>query len=487
MKALFVTPPYHCGVVESAGTWIPLGLLYLAGAIRNDGFEVSLYDAMSLFHSHEEIQKKIANEKPDILLITSVTATYPDAIEVLKRAKEANPEIHCIIGGVHPTFCYNEILKDNPWLDAVVIGEGEESLREYLTYFKSGDSRFCSIKGAAYRRGERVIFGGCRPFNANIDNFNPSFDLIDWSVYSYRPIEDSTLAIISTSRGCKQHCSFCSQRLFWQESWRARSPESVISEMEMLSGRFGVNTIMIADEIPTLDRERWVRILDLLIERNLRIHILLETRVDDIVRDESLMDTYRKAGVEHIYAGVESVTQSGLDGFKKGIMVEESKKAIDLINKSDMISETSFILGMPDESEENIKQTLELAIYYDPDMAFFLAATPWPYADMYGEVRAHVRDFDYRHYNLVEPVIEPESMTREELKKSMDKCFMNFYLRKMPRMKYLSPFKREFMGKLFRLLRDHSYLGNTIDSLMVKAHMKLLGSEGEGSIKDAKG
>jgi len=120
-----------------------------------------------------------------------------------------------------------------------------------------------------------------------------------------------------------------------------------VAELEHLRDAYGVNVVMFADETPTLDGKRWERILDLLIERKVGTKILMETRVDDIIRDEHIMDKYRRAEVDHIYVGVEATTQAALDTFNKNIKVEDSKRALDLINAQDIVSETSFVLGMP--------------------------------------------------------------------------------------------------------------------------------------------
>jgi anaerobic magnesium-protoporphyrin IX monomethyl ester cyclase len=293
----------------------------------------------------------------------------------------------------------------------------------------------------------------------------PAWTLVPWREYSYRVKPNSTLAIVSSSRGCKQHCSFCSQRLFWNESWRAVSAVRFVDELEMLRDRYGVNVAMIADEIPSLDRQRWNTILDLLIERDLGTSILLETRVDDILRDEDLLPKYRQAGIEHIYVGVEAVNQATLDLFKKDAKVEQGKRAIELINAHNIISETSFVMGMPNETAAEMERTIELAKFYDPDMAFFLAITPWPYADLYRDVKDHIVTRDYRKYNLVEPVIKPVAMTLDEVREQLFRGFREFYHNKMKRLPQMPAWKQEFMKCLMKLLMEHSYLRDQMKDL----------------------
>src|SRR3989338_3534339 len=103
-RVLLITPPYHCGVVESAGRWPNLAFIYIAGELRKAGFEVAIYDAMSKFTGYNEIEAEIDEFKPDFVGSTAITATLYAAVEVLKRAKRINNKIITLLGGVHPTF-----------------------------------------------------------------------------------------------------------------------------------------------------------------------------------------------------------------------------------------------------------------------------------------------------------------------------------------------------------------------------------------------
>ena len=349
-------------------------------------------------------------------------------------------------------------------MDVIVIGEGEETVVELMDAW-TAQADLAKVRSIAFRRDGRVLATPRRAFILDLDPLEPSWNLVPWDEYTYRPKPGSKLAVISSSRGCKQHCSFCSQRLFWKDSWRAVSAERFVDQIQMLRDRHGVDVAMIADEIPSLDAVRWRRILDLLIERDLGTTLLLETRVDDILRDAEILPLYRKAGIEHIYVGVESVNQATLDLFKKDAKVEQGRRAIELINSHDIISETSFVMGMPDETKEEMQRTIELAKFYDPDMAFFLAITPWPYADLYQSVKDHIVTRDYRKYNLVEPVIKPVAMTLDEVRGELFRGFREFYHNKMKRMPTMPPWKQEFMKSLMKLLMEHSYLRDQMKDL----------------------
>jgi anaerobic magnesium-protoporphyrin IX monomethyl ester cyclase len=464
-KVLLITPPYHCGVLESAGTWIPLGMVYVAGSLQNAGHEVRIYDAMSKFHTFDDIRNQIKDFYPDAVGTAAYTSSLYDAIAVLKLAKDVNPEIITFLGGIHPTFCWEEILqKEGTTVDYIIRGEGEVTTTELLDHVFAGKSP--AIAGIAYARDEKIICTKERPLISNLDTLPAAWDIVEWQDYTFKTKKNSTLAVVSSSRGCTQKCTFCSQRIFWREKWRARSPENFVAELEYLNSTYGVDVAMIADETPTYDRKRWEKILEMLITKKLDLEILMETRVDDVLRDKDIIDKYKKAGILHIYVGAESASQDTLDRYQKNLKIEESKEAIDLINKAGIISETSFVLGMPDETPQSIDAAVKLAKYYNPDLAFFLAIAPWPYSDIYPELAPYIEEFDYSKYNLIEPIVKPVKMTREEVNKHLLRAFKDFYMEKLSKIEETSEFKKNYMIEVTRLLINDSYLSGQMKGEM---------------------
>lgn len=465
-RVALITPPYHSGVVESAGTWLNVGFVYIAGSLRAAGYEVDYYDAMSLWHKWPEIEARIRAFAPDVVATTSFTASIGYALELTALAKKINPEVVTVHGNVHATFCYDEILKaEHDTVDFVVRGEGEVTLVKLLDCLnQKGDP--ASVPGLSFWRDGAVVSTPKAAPIQDLDALPMAWDLVEWPIYTYRAKNNARLAIVSSSRGCMEKCSFCSQQLFWERSWRARSAENFVAELELLRDSYGVEVAMLSDEIPTFDRERWVRILDLMIERKVGVKLLMETRVDDILRDADIMGKYREAGVEHIYVGVEAGDQATLDLFNKNTKVEQSKAAIDIINNADIVSETSFVLGMPNDTPESIAATIELAKHYNPDMAFFLAIAPWPYAELYPELEPYVATRDYRKYNLVEPVIKPKAMTVEELERELGRASQKFYMHKFQHLHDLSPWKQTFMVAVLDILINNSYLAGQMRAMM---------------------
>ncbi len=259
-KILFITPPYHCGVVEVAGHWLPLTFVYLAGSVREAGFEPVIYDAMTKRHGHQEIRRKIEEVAPDYVASTAITATVVDALEVLKTAKDVNQHVITIIGGVHPSFMYEEVL-ENEFVDYVVREEGEETLKQLLLCIDKG-GRPESVDGIAFREGDSVIVTPSRPFILDLDGLPTAWDLIEWNDYRYFVIPGSRLGSVSTSRGCSHDCTFCSQQKFWHQSWRGRKPENIVQEIEHLARRTGLmsfySLMNTRHTIETVGKSSWI-------------------------------------------------------------------------------------------------------------------------------------------------------------------------------------------------------------------------------------
>jgi anaerobic magnesium-protoporphyrin IX monomethyl ester cyclase len=472
-KVMLITPPYHCGVVESAGRWPNLAFIYIAGELEKAGFEVEIYDAMSKFHTFEHIREHISSQAPDFVGVTAITATINHAIEVLRIAKQELGDVITFLGGVHPTFCHEEILaENNESVDYCVLGEGELTTPELLDAHRNG-SDISAIPGIAFANEGKVTRTQPRAFIADLDSLNAAWRLVKWSDYPLYFIDDSTVAIISSSRGCTHSCAFCSQHKFWQGSYRQRDPDKFVAEIEHLAATYGVNVFFIADEYPTYSRTRWERILELLIQKKLGVHILLETCVQDILRDSDILDRYRRAGILFIYVGVEATSDKKLQEFKKETGFEDSRRALSLIQDAGMIVESSLILGTPSETPESIQETLQLAHEYNADFMHFLLLAPWPYADMYQSLEPYIEVTDYSKYNLVEPVIKPRAMTRDRLMQEVLNCYKEYYMRKLPQWAAMkgNDLKRSCLIKGMKAIIENSFL---------KDHMKGLGGMPKG-------
>jgi anaerobic magnesium-protoporphyrin IX monomethyl ester cyclase len=455
MKVLFVTPPYHCGVVEVAGRWIPLMYVYLAGAARAAGFDCEIYDAMSLDVGHREVEQKLDEARADVVCVSAITATYLDALEVARAAKARGATT--IMGGVHAAFMWRDVLAEGG-VDYVATGEGEETLVDLLRCLEAKDDP-SKVAGIAFVKGGAPVKTPPRPRLASLDGLPMAFDLLDWSPYTYFVKPGSRLGAVSSSRGCTYTCGFCSQTQFWEKTWRARDPRCVAAEIEGLKRDFGVDVVLLTDEYPTGDRARWEAFLDRMIELDLGVDLLMETRVPDIVRDRDILWKYVKARIVHVYVGIEATDQATLILVNKETTVDENKLALQLLSEHDLVSETSFVLGFPHETPEHVKETLALAKEYDPDFAHFLAIAPWPYAAMWKDLEPHVVSRDWRRYNLIDPVVKPVAMTIREVDDAIIDCYRSFYFSKGKQLLAMRPgFRKEYVYRSMKLIMQSSFV-----------------------------
>jgi len=464
-KILFVVPPYKCWGVQTIGNWPPLQLAYLAGAALKAGHEAKIFDAMNKKVSFDEVRATIDAYHPDFVMtldylpVTGAisTATVPAALEVLRIAKDIDPGIVTMIGGPHPTFMYEEILKDPAnHADFVVRGEPEETLVDLMATVSAGEAAE-SVKGIAFLKDGEVVATPQRPHIADLDSLEVAWDLLDWEDYHYNVEPWGRMASVLTSRGCMMGCSFCAQRLFWRGEWRARDPRKAVDEIRRLVEDYKVEFITLIDAYPTRDRDRWIRILDLLIEADLDVHLLIETRVEDIIRDADILQKYHDAGIIHVYLGAETSTDAQLASLNKGTTIDQNKQAVDLLKANDIMIEASFMIGFPNETQDSIKVTIAEAIRLNPDIAVFPVITPMPFTPLWAEMKDRIRVWDYSKYNLVTPIVEPYEMTMDEITIALGRCYMTFYASKMKEILSLPEgFKRRYMlSAMKNMMKDY--------------------------------
>ena len=294
---------------------------------------------------------------------------------------------------------------------------------------------------------------------AVIDDLPAAWDLLNWDDYYSLVIPDSRMGAISTSRGCSHDCTFCSQQKFWEKSWRARDPLKVAAELEYLYSTYRVNVFMITDEHPTRDRERWEALLDTVIDKNIPVYLLMETRAQDIIRDREILWKYRKAGIIYISTGIETADQSTLDTLKKSQVVEETKQVFDILREQEIVSEASFMVGFPGETSDSIKKTMQLAQHYNPDIANFFTFTPWPYSDGYNDLKPLIQTHNYEKYNMVDPVLEPHKMSVLQIEVAIADGYRRFYMGKiMEYMTMKATFKRDYLMRITKLFMGSSFV-----------------------------
>ena len=433
MRIVFIHPNYHSGGAEIAGNWPPAWVAYLTGSLRAAGFDdIHFIDAMTNHFGPDEIRARLRALAPDVIGTTAITPAIYEAEEVLRIAQEVAPNALRVLGGIHATFMFRQVLTEAPWVDVIVRGEGEEIMVALMQAVAGGrwpqDQR--KIKGLAFLDGAEIVSTQAAPTVKNLDGIDPDWSILEWDKYIYVPL-GVKVAIPNMARGCPFTCSFCSQWKFWRD-YRVRDPIKVVDEIERLVNDHGVGFFILADEEPTINKKKFVQFCEELIARGLpdRIKWGINTRVTDIYRDRDLLKFYRKAGLVHVSLGTEAAAQLKLDMFNKETTVAENKEAIRLLREADIFVEAQFIVGLDNETKETLEETFQMAWDWQPDLANWAMYTPWPFTPLFQEIKDQVEVFDYSKYNFVTPIMKPAALTRGELLDGVMKNYRRFYMRK---------------------------------------------------------
>ncbi|MBK1735203.1 magnesium-protoporphyrin IX monomethyl ester anaerobic oxidative cyclase [Halorhodospira abdelmalekii] len=436
MRIVFIHPNYSSGGAEIAGNWPPAWVAYLAGALKQAGFDdLRFIDAMTDDLSDDYIRQELEKEKPAIVATTAITPAIYIAERALQIAKEVDPNVVTLIGGIHPTFMFKQVLSEAPWVDAVVRGEGEEIMVNLARAISEGrwPAERDSIKGIAYRDDEKneIVATPAAPTIKDLDSIWPDWGILEWEKYTYIPL-NTRVAIPNMARGCPFTCSFCSQWKFWRD-YRVRDPERVVDEIEHLANEHGVGFFILADEEPTINRKKFIEFCQALIDRGLPERGILwglNTRVTDVLRDEDILDFYRKAGLIHVSLGTEAAAQLKLDRFNKETTVAQNKRAVELLRNAGIVVEAQFIVGLENETAETLEETYQMACDWGTDLANWAMYTPWPFSDLFHELSDTVEVFDFEKYNFVTPIIKPDAMDRGELLDRTMSNYRRFYMKK---------------------------------------------------------
>ena len=323
----------------------PMGLLYLAGAIRQKGYPVSLIDAEGLKLSLPEIIRKILDSSAEIVGISATTPAIHSAAEIASCIKRTKNGILTIIGGPHVTAAPLETMNAFPVFDAGVIGEGEETISELLDAIaRSGD--FSDVKGMIVRGGDGLKINEHREFIADIDSLAlPAWDLLPSLTkgYSYSIIETHgrPSAAIVTSRGCPQKCSFCDRKVFGN-FYREHSAEYVLEMIRLLKYKYGIKDLMIFDDNLMISRARLMKICAGLIKEKLDISWFCVSNLKNFELDKLKM--MKEAGCWLIEVGIESGCQEILNAMNRGVTLEEIESAVKMANKTGIKSRAILFL-----------------------------------------------------------------------------------------------------------------------------------------------
>jgi anaerobic magnesium-protoporphyrin IX monomethyl ester cyclase len=374
-RIVLINPARHFIANEHGlGYLIPLGLVCIGGPLIDAGFTVKLIDHDLYGWPIPRLVKEISDFNADYILLghSGSTAAHKTALKTIRAIHAALPHLRVVYGGVYPSYADMVVMTECEEIDAIVRGEGEQTVVGLIRSWEQSDD-LGYVDGVTWRRGDQIIANRSRTPIRDLDEYRPGWELVDWPRYSMFGFK--TAAGLQFSRGCTLTCTYCGQWMFWKK-WRHRSPENVIEQLKILAHRYGVKIVWFADENFAADREVAKTILEQIVEAGLGLSINLNMTAADVVRDADLLPLYKRAGVDYIVMGVETLKDEVVTSIRKNNPFEVSKEAVRLLRENDIISLTNLIYGLEEESWRTVIEKFKGLLELDSDILNAMYLTP---------------------------------------------------------------------------------------------------------------
>ncbi|CUS93798.1 Radical SAM superfamily enzyme YgiQ, UPF0313 family [Candidatus Kryptonium thompsonii] len=385
--------------------YFPLGLMYLASVLRDNGYEVELFDC-TFRKDFDEFEDYMRNKKPKLVGITSLITIRRNAIIIADIAHRYGAKV--IIGGPDPTALPERYLlykgTNNTFpVDAVVFDEGEITMLELANFYLEKGDRPDNIREIAGLRirdeNGRIISTGHRELIKDLDAIPfPARDLVDMDDYrrAWKKAHGYWSLTIINSRGCPYHCSWCQKAVFGRK-YRIRTPENSADEMKHIKEIYSPDFIRVVDDITGVQKNWVLRWSEEVLNRNAIIPFECLTRVNLV--SEDMLKALKDMGCKKIYLGVESGSQKVLDAMEKGITIQQIYKASELCKKFGIKTYFFMMVGYPGEDIDDLKLTAKLLRETLPDEFSTTIAYPLPGTKFYEQVRDRLM-FDSQEWML---------------------------------------------------------------------------------------
>jgi radical SAM superfamily enzyme YgiQ (UPF0313 family) len=423
--------------------------------LKSKHIDCTVVDGLNLGLENNEIVKQVKHAQ--IVGISVLSYYFLKAIDLSKRLKKAGKIV--IIGGPHAsTLPYLTLSKTHA--DYIVVGEGEETLYKLVELIAKGTKKKdIHIPGVISRYHKKFVDA---PFISDLSSIPmPDWDQIDPRFYQKAPhggvVKYFPLAPIMTTRGCPYECKFCASPLLWKRRIRYRNPKEVVDEIEYLVNTKGTKEIQMEDDNFTLKREHAEAVCKEILKRN--IHVAWSTpngiRADRV--DEKLLRLMKKAGCYAVAFGIESGNQEILANIHKLESLETIEKAVRLAHKVGFITQGFFIFGLPGETKDTIRNTINFAKRIPLDKAQFLTLDVIPGSALWEELRFRNK-VNWHIHSYFEVSWVPPTIDKETLAKAQSQAFREFFFRPRQMLTVLQFMKVSQLSYLFKRLKDTKVL-----------------------------
>jgi radical SAM superfamily enzyme YgiQ (UPF0313 family) len=433
----------------------PIYLSYAVAVIEEAGFEVSFIDAIMDELSIEAFAQRVHDLGPRLILIETSTPSIDFDLETAAAVKKLSPETFVALLGSHVTYFDQQTMAENPAVDAVVRGEFEVTGADLARALDNGQD-LSGVLGLTYRDADGGIHRNPdRPLLEPLDQMPfPARHIVKGDGYRAGIYSGGHPTAMVSSRGCPYRCTFCLwPDILYGHKFRARSAQDVVDEIEQAARVFGHDEVYFDDDTFTIDRQRVLDICRMIQERGLHQEVewIAQCRVDTV--DREMLAAMKAANCGYILFGVESGSPQMLKKMKKGITLEKVREAFRLTKEIGIKTQAFFLFGMPGETQDTIRETIEFAKEINASSTQFAIAIPHPGTALYDECKANgwLTSEDWADYTAEMPLIETPWLTAKQVEEARIRAYREYYYR--PRFIVGEALKIRRMADVKRLMR----------------------------------
>ncbi len=403
----------------------PLGILSIAAYLENKGIAADIIDCYAHPDSETKIQDYLKEKNPAYIGLTCTTSSFHDAVRTAKMAKSILPGIKSVFGGAHISALREKILEGYPDVDFSVIGEGEECL-EALIKADTDEQALSRIPGLVFRDKDDIIFTGFREKGIDLDNLPfPAYEKLEGYPHAYKlPIFNypgTPNTCCNSSRGCPYACSYCDRSVF-RRSFRYNSAEYLYEHMKYLKKRFGIRHINFYDDQFTFNRGRVEEFCRMMMNNHLNMTFNCAVRAEHI--DFELMKLMKSSGCWMMSLGIETGDPELLAQHRQNVDLDMLADTIRNIKRAGIRTKGLLMMGLPGESEESIKCSMDYVFSLPIDDFNLAKFTPFPGSPLYENIHnLGTFDEDWDKMDCMNFLFVPKGMSKERL----NELFVKFY------------------------------------------------------------
>ena len=444
----------------------PLGVMMIASTAREAGFEdVHILDMKVEDWTPEQCCEELVELSADVIGLSAMTYEAGCMHDLAVMIKKRLPNVVVVAGGPHPSVADKDVLADLN-IDFVARGEGEYTFTELLAGLRDGRTDWEDCNGLTYRNADGEIQRNQdRPPPANLDEMPfPAWDLIDHTKYHTVPrggviYAHKEFATMFSSRACPWRCTYCHNS--YGKTFRERSAENVLAEIDMLVKDHGVKELVFMDDIFNFRPERAKTIARGLIERDYGLKLTFPNGFRGDILDEELVDLLKEAGMYRCMVAVESAIPRIQKVMKKNLKIDKVRNIVDYISKRGIMVHGAFMLGFPTETREEMEATIKWAAESAFHTAAFFRVIPFKGTALFEEVEhaGYELPSDWSKYEPYQSEINLSKVDEDDILKIRKSAYRRFYFnpKRLFRIFKLIPNKTNMLPFLALLFARRAY------------------------------